>query len=222
MRSKYEPRQIWRLLVDIFKLRWKQPIRRADAIYQRSYLRKLPKYKVLAIRTPIAGQPVATGSQPAERYYLEGPKLPPDAGKDELLLVAEGAGNPGVFRFDEKNGWLFCDGVDDYDYMYYAHVGSLTVPPVNDKRSLYWKRSRMVMEKEPYRFKGVFQTWLQDTEKFLSWKFCNEGGLARWDTKNIIYARDFAVEADNKLFVRGPGSTIGILYNLKLITDVRM
>ena len=202
---------------------WKWPLEKADANAQKSYLTQLPKYKVLAIPT----SPVA-GPQPAERYYLEGPNLPLDAGEDKLLLQAEGTANPGEFRFDERNGWLFCDGVDDYDFMYYAYVGSLTVPPVNEKRSLYWKRSRMVMEKEPYRFKGAFRARQQGSEKVLSWKFCNEGGLARWDTKNIVDASDFAVEAievgsgRHTLSVSGFGSGNDILYSLRLIPVVTM
>ena len=197
---------------------------RADAVYQKNYLRRLPKYKVLAVPTFVAGpQAPETGSQAAGRYYLERPKLSPDTGKDELLLQVESPVYPEEFRFDERGGWLFCDGVDDYDFMYYANVGSLTIPPVGGKFPLYWKRSRVVMDKEPYRFKGAFRVEWGDSGQYLLWRFCDERGETRWDTKDISYSSDFDLEAGNGgVFVRSPGSGAGGSYRLKLIPVATM
>ena len=219
IKSQYEPRKVARLFADIFKLRLIWPISRADATDQLCYLRKLPKCKVLAVPTFAAGpQPGETGWQPVEGYYLNAPRLSPDAGKDKLLLRVDSTACPGEFRFDESNGWLFCDEVDDYDFMYYANVGSLTVSPVGEKFPLYWKRSRMVMEQEPYRFKGAFRVAHQGSERYLIWRFCDEKGQTRWDTKDISYANDFDLEAGNGgVFLRSPSSGADGPYRLKLI-----
>ena len=215
LESQYELRQFGRLFVDVLKLKgWKWPITKAGANSQRNYLKRLRKYRVLAV-------PVGSGEESQSGiYYLTRPEAVRDSGGDELPLRVENAAYAaGEFRFDEENGWLFRDEVDEFDYMYYAHVGSPTVPPGGESLPLKWKRSRMVMEKEPYRFKGAFQEEQRDPEKFLRWAFCSERGT-RWDTKDIVRASDFAVEYDGQdymLRVRGPGSNNGNLYRLKLI-----
>ena len=211
----------------MFRLRWKWPITRADANFQKNYLRKLRKYRVLAV-------PVGPGgnSQPDGEFYLKNPKLAPGAGEDEFPLQVENTAYPDEFRFDEKNGWLFRDDVDDYDYMYYAHTASPSVPPGGEKLSLGWKRSRMVMDKEPYRFKGAFQAERGDSGTFLEWRICGKGGNGclkpRWDTKDIISVGAFTIEPgvhELKLSVSGlapPAATTGSgsLYKLKLISVV--
>ena len=214
--------------------RFEWPMARLDASRQMGYLRRLPKYRVLVV--PAAPEPER---QPLEEYYLRGAEIASDVGRDELPLRIECAAYPEEFRFDEANGWLFHDGADEYDYMYCAHVGSQTAPPVGDRFPLSWKRSRMLMEKKPYRFVGAFQAEEQDGEKFLRWKFCTEGGSARWNTRDILHVGDFTLDQDAQLSVEGPRGFLlgrddhdyghsmgtpwpngGVIYRLKLIPVV--
>ena len=211
LNSKYELRQFGRLFVDIFKRRWIWPIRRADAAFQKNYLKKLPKYRILAV---LAGSGPELQSE--KGYYLKGVRFEPNAGRDKLPLQVEYIDPPdGEFRFDEENGWLFHHEVDEYDYMYYVHVGSPTVPPVSE--GLSWKRSRMVMDEEPYRFQGAFQIEKLDSGEFLRLVFCDPKKETRWYTKDFAHAPGFSLGHDGQgLSVRAPG-VIGGDYRLKLI-----
>ena len=202
LQSQYEFRQFGRLFSDVFKLKgctW--PITKADAAYQKSYLSKLRKYSVLAV-------PESPVSPEAQEYYLKVPDIASRAGRDELALQVEHTGNQGDFRFDEENGWLFHCEVDEYDYMYHLHAESPSVPPGVTELPLSWKRSRMVMEEAPYRFKGALKS-KQDSskqddskqdgiKKFLCWRYYNRGGggfrKARWDTKKITDASTFVID----------------------------
>lgn len=188
---------------------------KADAKAQKSYLRELPKYRVMATLANCGAE-----WQSGEGYYLKGPEFEYDVGRDELQLRIEHTAYPEEFRFDEENGRLFRDEVDEYDYMYYAHVGSPTAPPWGGRVPLSWERSRMVMERRSYRFKGAFRAIREGSEIFLSWMFCRQGGWKRWDTKDILSVSDFALEhcgQDYKLSMITPGSDDGIIYRLKLI-----
>ena len=51
LESIYEMRQWQRFFIDIFKWRWEWPVTKADAIYQKGYLKRLPKYRVFAAPT---------------------------------------------------------------------------------------------------------------------------------------------------------------------------
>lgn len=188
---------------------------KADAKAQKSYLGELPKYRVKA--APAAG---TVEWQSEEGLYLKGPEIEYDAGRDELQLLIEYTAYPEEFRFDEENGLLLRDEVDEYDYMYYAYVGSPAAPPGGERVPLSWERSRMVMERRSYRFKGAFRAIREGSEIFLSWMFCRQGGWKRWDTKDILSASDFALEKygqDYKLSIITPGSDDGIICRLKLI-----
>ena len=194
LESQYELRQFGRLFVDVLKLKgWKWPITKAAANSQRNYLRRLRKYRVSAVPVePGTGLP-----RPGEVYYLKAPEIEHATGRDELPVWVGHEAYPDEFRFDETNGRLFHDGVDEDDYMYYARVGSPSMLPVGQERPLSWKRSRMVMEKEPYRFKGAFEEEQKGSKKFLSWRYCNKEGKGllkpRWDTGDTRLATNFTI-----------------------------
>lgn len=182
----------------MFKLRWKWPIRKADAAFQESYLKRLPKYRVLA---------VPSGPE-ADLYYLQGLEIASDAIGYELPVRVENTAYASEFRFDEKNGLLFRDEVDNDDYMYHVHVYGPSVPPGATEFPLIWRRSRMVMEQGPYRFRGAFRVEQEGEKKYLSWEFCRKGGgiqRPRWDTKDIGHASIFTIGPEDQgreLFVR--------------------
>ena len=214
LESQYEFRQFWRLFADMFTLKgWRQPITKADAASQKNYLKRLPKYRVLVVSAGSGSEP-----QSGERYYLKGVKFEPNVGRDELPLQVENTAQPdGEFRFDEENGWLFHHEVDEYDYMYYAHVGSPTVPPGGGSLPLSWKRSRMVMDEEPYTFQGAFQIEKLDSGEFLRWAFCDPEKETRWYTTEFAHAPGFSLGHDGQLSVRTPGSPEGN-FRLKLLS----
>ena len=197
--SQYELRQFGRLFVDMLTFKgWKQPITKADAASQKNYLKRLPKYRVMAV---LAGSELEPQSK--EGLYLKRVAFKPNARRDELPLQVEYTAHPeGEFRFDEENGWLFRDDVDEYDYMYHVHVGSPSIPPGAEKLSLSWERSRMTMEEEPYRFKGAFQVMQELPRKFLEWRYCSKGEQGcrkpRWDTKKLTSANIFITELQDQ------------------------
>lgn len=198
--------------MDVFTFkRYDWPMQRADAAFQKSYLKKLRKYRIQAVPAgdgdegSSAPTPGLLGPQPG--HYLEMPEISLNIKEENLALEFEYTAYPrGEFRFDERNGWIFLDEVDEYDYMYYAHVDSLFPPSGQDRLPLHWKRSRLVIEKESYTFIGSVRPIHTGSEVYLGWGFCEEGekrfSKPRWDTRKIARASKFSLRGQQLLVER--------------------
>jgi hypothetical protein len=131
------------------------------------------------------------------------PDIPNEDGN--LVLGSGTTRNCGEFLFDEKKGLLFHNSIDRYDFVYYAYVKPAPQPPYKGIPRLHWRRARMVMEDEPYKFQGFFRVQLPPKEpRVLEWVFPKERG--RWDTESTEGAGTFAKGPCNELLVLHPST----------------
>jgi hypothetical protein len=84
---------------------------------------------------------------------------------------------PGEFRFDQTNNYLFLDLVDKHDYMYFAHM-SPCIPRSGNSSEIEWRRIRLPLEREPLYFKGRFEVKEHDL-----WAVMSNNGKIMWDKR---------------------------------------
>lgn len=99
--------------MDVFTFKcYDWPMQKADAAFQKNYLKKLRKYRIQAVP---AGDGVEGSSTPTPGllgpqagHYLEMPEISLNIKEENLALEFEYTAYPrGEFQFDERNGGYF-------------------------------------------------------------------------------------------------------------------
>jgi len=163
------------------RLHWLQA--KSDIQDQRLYLKRLPKYKIKAVR-----------NSPESTMYLKKPEF---SEGDTMLTFTDSSTD--IFCFDQENGWLLYPKVDRYNYLYRAHAKNIFPPLNSPPMKVSWKRSRVVTEEAPYRFMGRFKITptAGDGQMVigLEWEFSSDddgrSATRRWDTNKTRLAGDF-------------------------------
>ncbi|KAI5788996.1 hypothetical protein EDC01DRAFT_728827 [Geopyxis carbonaria] len=210
--SQYEGRKVRRCIYDMFTgrgLQW--PLRKPDAYSQHSYIKRLKRYRIEAV--PCNNDPHIA----LKTLYLKKPDdLSLRNNKPIKLEMTENIDDAGWFPIDSNHGWLFKGQPDLYDCTY--HVHGPRAPPRPDpgfSEPLEWRRSRMITEETPYRFRGRFHK----KKESLVWKCA--GGVtnqkARFDAKDENYEIFRIDQTDKKLFVCLKDDVERDRYRLKLV-----